>query len=164
MRVLIPHHESAPKVWTQMWARHWCPDAVKVHTPGHYRYAEQIREWWNEREPFIVVEHDIVPWPGAVESLADCSEPWCAFSYGPHEAFIRYGSVPMGMFKVVPKELGTPPLSDDPVHWSAIDSVVAQKLFERGHMVHQHWPAVANLNGDYPVNSEPIRERELAVV
>lgn len=34
---------------------------------------------WKEGEPFMVVEHDHRPWPGALKELWDCPEEFCAF-------------------------------------------------------------------------------------
>ena len=155
MRIYLPYSGEAPSEWTRRWAGHYAPNAIPVQTPGEYTYAEIVRKWWEAGGPFVVVEHDVVPWPGAVDQLIACPEPWCAYSYGAGgldvtaETFVPDGSVPMGCFKVVPRKLGPQPFPAEPVHWTTIDSVLSQKLYEYGHTVHQHWPAIANLNLDF---------------
>jgi hypothetical protein len=153
VRVYLPYADSGLTEWTRRWAFHYCPSAIPVHTPGEYTYAQTVKAWWEQGDPFIVVEHDVIPWPGALGQLASCPHPWCAYAYGvggddiTADTFVRYGSVPMGCFKVEPRRLGRCPFSDEPVHWTAIDSVLAQVLYENGHRVHQHWPSICNLNG-----------------
>lgn len=147
--------------WTVHWAMHYWPAIEWVWVGPDFAgsgYADLTRKWWLEGEPFIVVEHDVVPWPGAIEALIECPEPWCAHSHHHDHAFLRHGSVEMSCYKVVPAELGSDPFPAE-VPWQQTDSVLSQKLFERGHMIHQHWPSVANLNGDYSVNPRPIREQ-----
>jgi hypothetical protein len=172
LKVYIPYHESAPQPWTVHWQHHYCPHAEQVKIqPGSNYYAEQIAQWWAIGEPFIIVEHDVVPWPGAIEMLAECPEPWCAIEVHPGYHLIRHGSVGLSCIKVVPKLLSAiseqedrprasgAPFPDDYIPWHATDSVFSQVLFDRGYMVHQHWPSVANLNGDYPVDPQPLRDR-----
>lgn len=48
---------------------------------AEYAYDRLIRRLWSEGQPFVLVEHDILPWPGAVQQLWECDRPWCAFQY-----------------------------------------------------------------------------------
>lgn len=45
-------------------------------------YSRLLAAAWRQGE-FVVVEHDVVPWPGAIRELWDCPELYCAFEY-PH--------------------------------------------------------------------------------
>ena len=44
-------------------------------------YANLLTAYWKSKTGFVLVEHDIVPWPGAIASLQACSEDFCAYSY-----------------------------------------------------------------------------------
>lgn len=44
-------------------------------------YAEYFRDRWSEKEPFINVEHDVVPPAQILESLWNCSNPICVTGY-----------------------------------------------------------------------------------
>lgn len=44
-------------------------------------YYKLMVKLWAEHEQFITVEHDVMPWPGAIQQLWDCPEPWCGNTY-----------------------------------------------------------------------------------
>lgn len=44
-------------------------------------YGELLADAWAAGAGFVLVEHDVVPWPGACAELVGCAEPWCAFRY-----------------------------------------------------------------------------------
>lgn len=44
-------------------------------------YTELFEQLWAAQQSFIVVEHDIVPFPGALRELVQCTEAWCAYRY-----------------------------------------------------------------------------------
>jgi hypothetical protein len=46
-----------------------------------YHYSRLFNDLWDAHEDFIIVEHDIVPWPGAIESFFGCNQHWCGFQY-----------------------------------------------------------------------------------
>lgn len=47
---------------------------------GYLGYAAVVSEAWR-RGGFILLEHDIVPWVGAIQELQDCESDWCAFAH-----------------------------------------------------------------------------------
>jgi hypothetical protein len=108
---------------------------------GEYAYDRLFRSLWAEGEPFIVVEHDVLPWPGALQQLWQCDCAWGAFQY-----FI-FGElrVQLGCAKFDPSRLGDCPL-DELVPWQRLDWAVMTALVERGHSGHLHTPAVTHLN------------------
>lgn len=125
-------------------------------------YANEFAGWWGSGEPFIIVEQDVVPWPGADVELADCPEPWCAFSYYAHDRELPKPY--LGCAKFRPD--GPPPFEKAPddilrayvdgglPHWQAIDMVVSASLKARGWHCHQHFPAVAHVKPpNYPLPS-----------
>ncbi len=116
------------------------PRIVKVDRI--YSYDFLFRSLWAEGEPFILVEHDIVPWPGALAELWNCPEPWCGFPY-----FI-FGELrsQLGCTKFDPANLGECPLTGDPIEWQVIDKAIEKRLVMRGQNGHMHSPAVTHLN------------------
>lgn len=99
-------------------------------------YGRNFADLWNHGEPFIHVEHDVVPWPGAVTQLAECPEPFCTF-----EAPIARGtiSVGFGIGKHTPEPPA--PMID---RWDRVESAAMQWLRERGILRHVHYPPVAH--------------------
>ncbi len=45
------------------------------------RYEAAVQAAWEDGEPFLICEHDIVPTPAMLTRLADCPEPYCAQAY-----------------------------------------------------------------------------------
>jgi hypothetical protein len=56
-------------------------EVTEVVMNDRLHYGRLFTELWQEREGFILVEHDVVPWPGALAQLQECSEECCAFQY-----------------------------------------------------------------------------------
>ncbi len=57
---------------------------------GHeLSYARQLGAWWRSGSGFVLIEHDVAPWPGAVQRLLDCSRDWCAYRYPKRGHLIR---------------------------------------------------------------------------
>ena len=78
MRVFVPFTE----------VRRRTRQALELYNPSfvdcgasQWAYPEFFQARWAEGETFINVEHDVVPWPGAIEQLWDCPHDWCWFSY-----------------------------------------------------------------------------------
>lgn len=64
------------------------------------RYYAVLGEEWDralaEGKGLIIVEHDNLPWPGAIDQLAGCRRGWCALPYY-DLAHLRY---PLGCVKL----------------------------------------------------------------
>jgi hypothetical protein len=107
-----------------------------------FAYARLFRSLWQEERPFVLVEHDILPWPGALQQIWECEHPWCGFRY---YIFGELRSA-LGCVKFDPVRLGECPLPDELIPWSKIDMKVIRSLSERGERGHLHEPAVGHLN------------------
>lgn len=104
---------------------------------------------WRERQTFVNVEHDVVPWPGAIESLLDCPERWCAFNY--HLPCHRTGGIgtagPLGCVKLSAEFIAaTPTMWDEPCDWRVCDVRVRDVANPAGLTVHEHTPGVVHAN------------------
>lgn len=112
---------------------------------GDDGYRQMMRQLWEAGETFINIEHDIIPWPGAIEELWGCPCEWGTYSYRYHGGI---GIAHMlGLAKITDKLIKRlPDLWDEPAHWSQLD----QKLFfaarEIGQEPHLHRPPVIHLN------------------
>lgn len=107
-----------------------------------YSYDRLFRQLWGAGEPFILVEHDIVPWPGALAQLWSCPEPWCGYAYHVHGELRSY----LGCTKFDPSRLGPVPLPAELVSWLGMDRVIEKTLMTAGHAGHRHGPPVSHLN------------------
>lgn len=123
-------------------------DYIPVKMEGEYGYSDFFKRRWQDGNSFINVEHDCVPWPGAIEELADCPEKWCAFNYGlpNHRKNPHFGdelAIPLGCTKIGKALIeSTPDLWDEPINWLYCD----QQLPKTGNKVHQHYPGIVNAN------------------
>ena len=106
-----------------------------------FAYDRLFRRLWAEAEPFVIVEHDILPWPGAIDGLLACREEWCGHQYYVHGQLRSY----LGCVKFDPVKIGPIPLPDEPVLWSDLDLTIIRALSQRGHTGHLHGPAVVHL-------------------
>lgn len=123
-------------------------------------YVRYFEERWAEGETFINVEHDVVPWPGAIEELWKCPEPWCAHGYMPYDDLTSDSySVFLGCAKISGKLIQALPncWKEKPTrHWNNCDGQLTQYARARGFNVHQHHPAVLNIGQGFKVhNPEP---------
>lgn len=83
MKIIVPYNNdvSDPEV-------HYCvklnlrllgkeAEWIKMYEPNSY--ALLINRLWNEGEPFIILEHDVIVWRGAMEHIWECKNPICGF-------------------------------------------------------------------------------------
>ena len=79
MRVVVPaiHPDN---VATRCLQAERIEHEVRVLDTEH-AYAELVAELWRDGKSFVLVEDDIAPWPGAIQSLEACSHFWCGFYY-----------------------------------------------------------------------------------
>ncbi len=143
MIVRVPYTEVQPatRIALQPYTVQW----REIETD----YASYWRDQWTYGQPFINVEHDVVPWPGALEGLWSCIGAWCAYAYHHGEdyldgqtAFPYIGCVKIGRGLIE----ATPGLWDDDVDWLVCDRHLAAGARAAGIEVCQHHPPVVNAN------------------
>jgi hypothetical protein len=111
---------------------------------GDEAYHDLVKELWNDAKPFIINEHDIISWPGAIRQLEKCEHPWCTFLYRAPCGWLRNG---LGLVKFDPRRL--PNIFAELFttrHWRELDMQIARRLEGLGITAHVHMPAVTNLN------------------
>jgi len=78
--VYIPIYNGAQDVAERVLAA----EGVEYETlraDGNLGYSRLMTEIWARGLGFVVVEHDVAPWFGAIAQLGACSRDWCMFRY-----------------------------------------------------------------------------------
>lgn len=116
--------------------------------PGREDYTNLVRDLYEEGEPFILVEQDILPWPGALFELWDCDCAWGGFSYLWNGVLAHW----LGCTKFVPNELPSlegPWMGAQPDRLDfdgGPDAFILHALRAEGLEYHLHGPPVVNLH------------------
>lgn len=145
--IVVPFVEGmlTEATWLAVMLEESVPAMIRMEDDG--AYWRMLSGLFTMGEPFVVVEQDVVPWPGAIAALEACKEPWCAHSYSPIED-LRTGCAPLGCSKFRPEALPTELLRNPPNggHWGNLDCWITQTFRSAGLEVCQHRPGVQNLN------------------
>lgn len=125
----------------------WDYDPIKVDT-SKTGYSQYFKDRWNDRETFINIEQDVVIWDGAIESLINCSQPWCLYDYKSEPwDYNMLRSVHLGCTKITSSLIEkTKEIWDDEIEWDKCDIHLFREAREAGIRPHQHFPAVTNAN------------------
>jgi len=144
--IIVPHaaqSEMLPAIKIAMSQEGRIPKYALMD--GDECYHDLIRNLWHRAEtPFIINEHDVIAWPGAIPQLEACEHPWCTFLYRAPCGWLRNG---LGLVKFDPKRL--PNIFAQLFskrHWAGLDMQIARRLEALGFNAHVHMPAVTNLN------------------
>ena len=116
---------------------------------GPQDYTRHLQQCWEKGQTFINLEHDIVPWPGAIASLLECPQPWCAFGYLPY-LDITTNAPNLGLAKFSDVFISATPqlwqrMPSRPAQWRYNDMWLWEYAKTHGLLPHQHWPSVLNL-------------------
>jgi hypothetical protein len=136
--------------------------------PEPTAYGDYFTRRWAAGRSFVNVEHDVVPWPGAIDQLVRCPEPWCHFDYTDHTDVDKmnefrpaiFGCVKFGARIIaatlgvwtVRRQLGSEGfawpdggwLGRGEPEWRTLDSFFWLYAADRGWRPHLHHPAVEN--------------------
>lgn len=144
MKIIVPYYRQVhPVTWAVLRTYDFCPLLVEMHDDDDYR--QLLHRLWREREPVIIVEHDIVPWPGAVEELWACPCKWGTYSYRINGGIgiahaLGCAKLTADLMDVVPS------VWDEPAPWHTLDRKLFFAARERGLEPHLHRPPVIHLN------------------
>jgi len=145
MKVVIPFSIDArmlEAVRVALFHERIKPECVLMREETDYYHL--VKDLWAKGAPFIINEHDIVPWPGALAKIANCENPWCTFEYRSSAGWITDG---LGLVKFSPNKLPNIFKEDfEQRHWSNLDVQIARRLQANGVEQCVHKPAVTNLN------------------
>lgn len=117
-------------------------EVTEVVMTDRHHYGRLFTELWQEGEGFTLVEHDVVPWPGAIAELEACEQECCAFRYPSGGSWV----MSLGCIKFSAALVQRIPY--DPAWqnraWDELDGAVFATL--QGEVeVHIHQPPVAHV-------------------
>lgn len=132
------------------------PEYVDVSGDDH-DYWRLIRRLWSAGDPFMLLEHDVLPWPGALHLAWRCPEPWCVYPYliGGAYSTVGHGCVKYGaaVMEAAPDAVATVGRR----HWSTLDSHTIHAVRTAGFRPHVHQPPVLHLNPRHFGTAERVR-------
>jgi hypothetical protein len=114
-------------------------------------YFWLMHRCWKEAQTFVVIEHDIVPWPGAIRAIHDCESILCAYQ-APIGTFNgEYSGLGLGVWKLGKSLLEKfPDHLDDPTLtrlWHKVDGeMISRLVYDKGIEIHYHHPPVVHLS------------------
>lgn len=153
MRVVVPHAGADWTLWAV--ARNLEAQGVDYEladvSGSDEAYPDLLGSLWRHGEPFVVVEHDILPWPGAVHELIDCPEPLCGF---PYVLGNRIGAY-LGCTRISARVIAATQYPWPHRSWAGLDLAIFAMVRSAGFGFHVHHPAVVHLNPSYKVHLRP---------
>lgn len=155
MNVVVPYTTLHPVTRAVLIEQSKANTAIRlafVHVGGDdLAYAKLLAYHWLVGETIIVVEHDVVPWPGAIEELHGCPAEWCSCSYNWTNGHGRAGvgiHHMLGCTKLSGELMAAlPDLWDEPCHWSQCDQRLFFAARDIGKETHPHRPGVTHIKG-----------------
>lgn len=144
MRVIVPFAGELNPVVRDVLEDQVVVDFIRLRTDFDYHLL--LQGLWMIGNPVIIVEHDVLPWPGALTELEQCSCAWGANSYKLHGGIGIYHG--FGCTKLTPKLMEAIPdiWECDPIHWSQLDQRLWFAAREKGFEPHPHRPPVIHLS------------------
>jgi hypothetical protein len=126
MRVYVPIYSGASNVAELV----LYAEGVEYETglvDGDLDYSLFIADIWARGEGFVLVEHDVAPWVGALDQLAACSGDWCMFRYAKGGGLSRGLGCTKFSSRLVREY---PDLADEwrATHWLMIDGTVGSPV------------------------------------
>jgi hypothetical protein len=144
MKVICPHTTLHPV--TKMVLDSYNLGVQYVPLYGTDGYRQLLQQLWQEQEDVVIIEHDIVPWPGCIEELYNCPGEWCTNSYHWQGKVGLYHM--LGCTKIsVALMRSLPDVWAQPGDWSLCDRRLFFAAQALGKDPHQHRPPVIHLKG-----------------
>src|SRR5688572_21038894 len=118
MNVVVPYRNLHPVTRDVLESYQLPVRYVELNDDDGYR--QLLKRIWQEGETVVLVEHDVVPWPGAIEELFACPCLWGSYSYRINGGIgIHHG---LGCTKISGALMRMlPGLWDQRWHWSLVD-------------------------------------------
>lgn len=118
-----------------------------VTVEGTYDYGQFLHAQWVIGEEFVFIEHDIVPWPGAVQALLGCKSHWCIYqNMIGHSGKLQSA---LGIVRFSQRLMEVQEFANfgwDKTEWNHLDAQVYGALeVDRKFHPHIHTPPVAHL-------------------
>jgi hypothetical protein len=141
-------------------------DLQLAPTPGSAGLYRLLRRLWAQASDFLLVEHDVLPYPGALEEIWNCPQWLCAKPYQVGELWLgalgctKVSGELMRAYPQAVEEAGKRPYPADSgigyQDWEMLDCRLFAALADAGYAgalgagyPHQHFPPVSHLH-PYP--------------
>lgn len=134
------------------------PDDIYSHLDDYFCFLRdqwEVSRYQSHGEPLLILGPDMLPWPGALEELVNCSSDWCGFGYPDLDAIwwglgcAKFSHALMHDFPDavldVAKEPSTP--LHPSCHWCTLDENLQRSLRRYGLEMHRHGPPIGRLHG-----------------
>jgi hypothetical protein len=123
----------------------WPVEKINVSSDDQ-AYYRLLADLWHSGDDFVIVEHDIVAPPGALQGLVWCKEEWCGHLYwmpwggwGCWHGLVRYRGSLTRRHPDLPKSI-------EKRHWGSLDSAWINHLRLLGYPeAHRHEPPAKHL-------------------
>lgn len=117
---------------------------ITRQTDDGYAYGDLVADQWQTGQGFVIVEHDICPWWGALRELWECEQDWCVFPYpqgrgwpDPALGCSKYSARLVQAFPDMWRHLRAST-------WLQVQETIMPTLWNAGWQWHEHWPPVAH--------------------
>lgn len=146
MTVIVPHAPGMLHPVTKFVLEQEGHGIEYAELTGDDGYRLLLQRLWIRFAPVVIVEQDVVPWPGAIAELLACPAAWCTHSYR-YDGGIGYAHM-LGFAKLSPKLMeAMPDVWSTPCHWSECDRRLFFAARAKSIEPHLHRPAVVHLKG-----------------
>lgn len=116
-------------------------------------YGRLLEDEWATGEGFTILEHDVIPWPGALAALEECDQEWCGYDYPLGRRGMLGGSLGCTRFSAaLTSHHPEVPAAWRGCSWQRLDGkVIAAASSATGMSYHHpHLPPVAHLQDLHP--------------
>lgn len=162
MKILVPYVNLHPTLNFVLSTECYDDEVICRYTGNSEEsYFNLMREAWLAQKTFILIEHDLVPWPGALTQIWQCEAPFCTYpaphGIGPDRKYtyglgiLKFDEMLMKWF---PDHLEDPSLTRK---WYHLDGEVFTRLQEKNIKIHYHYPPVLHL-ANHRFGPERIKE------
>lgn len=122
------------------------PEFIEMRDDDNY--WRLFCELWENRRTVLIIERDILPWPGACQEIINCPYHWCSNTYkmrggyGIHHGFgfTKFGSKFMDKYPDIWTQVET-------TKWNTLDAQLCELVKREGETPHPHRPSVTHLKG-----------------
>ena len=150
VNVYVPYTRLCPETKKALDATKHSYTPINV-SKSDETYWELLNSLWSKGETFAIVEHDIVIHKTALQELADCPRPWCAFPVPYFSSnHVGLGCVKFGsdLIKRFPNALDEVALMFDskhpPKHWCRLDAWLQTRVLPQAER-HVHQPPLGHV-------------------
>ncbi len=153
MRIVVPYAGNFPVQALDALTQVTTEDVETEYVGGNDTdYFDLLARLWREREPFIVVEHDIIVTEAAITGLLECQHAWCSCPYQWYTATLhglgcsKFDLQIMQDFPDLFDEVAKLNTDMHPArHWCSLDGRIRQYLGRNGVNDHLHSTVVGHL-------------------